>query len=100
MKKTLLSIFFISVFVLPAGAQTVNSITAEQAIEIAKQEAIDQGRSPDWFINEGSAEFDGEKWRIFFTGNPEPEDGSYTRGNEFAATVSQDGTEIVINPSY
>lgn len=96
MKKLLLTTLFLFSFAFSAFAQTGTSITEEQAIEIAKQAAIANGKSSEWFGGEVKAKFDGTKWIIDFSGKPDQATGLPLNGDNCCVAVSSDGTETKI----
>lgn len=75
MKKNLLSLLFLFSLIIGAIAQaeTCSFISDKQAVEIAKQYAINEKvRSLDWFSsnpNNYQVIFKDGKWSVFFDGN-------------------------------
>ena len=98
MKKFILSIFILlSFYTLSVAQPPAQPITEAQAVEIAKQDAIARGRSPDWFGGDVDASFEDNQWSILFIGKPDDQ-GMITAGDFFTVYVSPDGEVLNISP--
>jgi len=95
MKKALLLIVSFLFAINAVYAEENACITAREAIGIAKQKAIERGRSQDWFDDISLAQYDVEhkRWLIAFMGKGVPGDFQHY-GNHFSVYVSCDGKDV------
>ncbi|CAK7050366.1 hypothetical protein [Saezia sanguinis] len=93
MKKILLicTIFLLSLMPL-AYAQQTTPITKDEAVEIAKQELINQGSLGDWSDIKISAYFIDSQWWVRFSPKPNSE-GLVPIGAWNIVLISSDGQE-------
>lgn len=75
---------------------TGSAISQEQAIEIAKREALNSGRPLNWFGGKATVQFENNKWFISFTGSPNAY-GSMPL-NPFTVIISPDGKVLAYYP--
>lgn len=106
MKRFLLLILLLSSIVTSAVAETndCSFISDKQAIEIAKQYAIEHKiRDEDWFTSyeeDYSAEYSYGKWSVFFERTIEGKDKtrSVILGDHFTITLTSDGKVLEFFP--
>ena len=99
MKKFLIFTMMLLCMAFSASAQSSSAITEEQAVEIAKQEAIRQGANLEYtesidafFIEEYGV------WVVGFQPKPSPS-GGYRLGGERFIKISADGTKVEVMPT-
>lgn len=90
MKKILCSLLLLFSFVFPTYAESSEPITQEQAIEIAKQYAINKIKPESWFGGRVTATFENDQWIILFDSKPN-EFGMVIVGDHFGIVVSAEG---------
>jgi len=88
----LLSFYSLSVAQQTAQPQAVQPITEAQAVEIAKQELINQGSLGDWSDIKISAYFIDSQWWVKFSPKPNSE-GLVPIGAWNIVLISSDGQE-------
>ncbi|RUS66521.1 hypothetical protein CUZ56_01801 [Saezia sanguinis] len=93
-----LLLFISSLFSAWSYAQS--TITQEQAIEIAKQELLNEGGDIEW-IGDTIVMFDEECncWGIIFESKQLP-NGGYLIGDHVSAEVSPDGSSVQLRAGY
>lgn len=79
------------------------SITVEQAIEIARQYAMDEGTPEYWFADHGGdamATYHEDHWFVGFTRSEVDDQGNRfgVIGNHFMVVLSADGEPLRISP--
>lgn len=101
MKKLIVLIFLSVLIMLQSWAQTPNTVTEEQAVEIAQEYVINHNyRTDEWMESATyTANYNDGIWKLFFIGAPS-EEGLHAVGNNFIIKISSEGEVVMYFPGF